>query len=100
MKRKRLIALFMCLVMVMSLFTACSKKEDDDKDEKDKTEQTSPEPTDEAEPTDEPEPTKEPENDDDVFDYEKGIDVTTLDEGDDFDQFLNEVYLSLITTRG
>ena len=98
MKRKRLIALFMCLVMVMSLFTACSKKEDDDKDEKDKTEQTSPEPTDEAEPTDEPEPTKEPENDDDVFDYEKGIDVTTLDEGDDFDQFLNEVYLSLITT--
>ncbi|MGN0165605.1 MAG: DUF885 family protein [Lachnospiraceae bacterium] len=100
MKSKKLTAILMCLVMLVTMFTACGKNDDTDKDDdKNKTEQESPDPTKEAEPTETPEPTPDPgEGNDSVFDYEKGIDVMTLDEGDAFDQFLNEVYISLITT--
>lgn len=100
MKKKRFIAWFLCMVMVMSmLVTACGKdkeKDSDDEDDK-KTEQVSPETTPSPKPTPTSEP-KAPVDEDTVFDYEKGISVLTLEQDDAFDQYLNELYLTLITT--
>lgn len=102
MKKRQFIAWFLCLVMVMSmLVTACGKDKNNNKDEDDdKTVQVSPDatPTEEAKPTDEPDdPNKKP-DEQSVFDYEKGISVLTLEQDDAFDQYLNELYLTLVTT--
>lgn len=106
MKSRRIIALFMCIILSLSLvFTGCSKEKDSDKKDDTKNEQVSPEPTpDEGDDKDKEDDKDDDDKDDDkdvvenVFDYEKGQSVLSLEDEDEFDSFLNEVYLFLNTT--
>lgn len=110
MKSKKLIALFMCIILSLSLvFTGCNKDKDSDKKDDTKNEQVTPEPTPEEDDNqdDDKDDNKDDNKDDDdkdkdevenVFDYEKGQSVISLDDEDEFDSFLNEVYLFLNTT--
>lgn len=92
MRSRRLIALLMCLVLSINMMTACGRKEE--KKQNDNTQQVTPEPTNTPKVT--PEPSDKQEST--IFDYEKGIDVTTLRQENEFDNFLNEVFISLVTT--
>lgn len=106
MKKRRLTAMLICLVLAFTvLFTSCGTKGKDLDDEK--TEQDTPSPTEKEKPDDGKEgaeATPKPDggdkevSGDTVFDYKKDINVLTLNQEDKFDSFLNELYLLLITT--
>lgn len=90
---KRYIALLLSMVLLVStMFTSCNEKKGQDDNKADVT------PTITIQVT--PAPTDSPSenNTSNTFEsYEKGKNVLSLDSGDDFDRFLNELYISLIS---
>lgn len=93
--KKKIMALFICLSMFMGLFTACNFGGNDTNEDAKVTE--IPEITDKAPEDSEKKDDKSDAKEENTFEYEKDRNSLSLDSGDEFDVFLNELYIDTVS---